>query len=166
MTQSGVYYEVKTSLPPEQIGQIAGEIYKMWLQFALGERTLGGRSLAHPTGKYAASIKLVKESAYAYSILADEEIAPEGGIIEKGHGRFDLKTKFKPGWYPMHRGSYGQPKGLGPQMWAEAREYQDTGGAFLSVNARPDSWWLPAMRAYSPARHLAQLAKTMALQAS
>jgi hypothetical protein len=152
-------YVVNTNLSPEQLSAVAIEIFSQWVSFAMGLGSIGGKMLAHPTGRYAASIEYQVLGATQISILANTGVAPEGGILESGHARFDLKTKFQKGRvYPMHRGGQAGPATMRGSMWASARRKNSTGFASIGQNSAEDSWILPAMPAYSPARLLADLA--------
>ncbi len=153
-----IHYVVETNLSPEQVSAVGTEVFKQWLEFAMGARSLGGQMLKHPTGRYAASISYAQTGAARVSIFANPAVAPEASILETGHTRFDLKTKFeKYRAYPMHRGSGGAPT-LQTRMWATARQKSSTGFASIGDASPADSWILPAMLAYSPARILADLA--------
>lgn len=139
----GKIYIVRTDLGPEDLHDVAMQIYAKWLEFALGEGALGGKTLKHPTGRYAAAISVTQEQDGSYLIYADDDL-PEAGILESGHQAFDLKTRFQQGrLYPMHRGG------------------EFTGYASISYDHLYDStaWILPAMPAYAPARILADLAR-------
>lgn len=157
--KSPVEYVVNTNLDPSQLSMVSVEIFSQWLSFALGGQSLGGRMLKHPTGRYAASIGYQVSGESQIAILADDSL-PEAGILEAGHGTFDLKTKFQVGRrYPMHRGG-GAPSNK-PSMWATARRKSSTGFASIGKNSPADSWVLPVMHAYSPAKILAELAAKM-----
>jgi len=136
----GVSYVVRTDLGPDDLHDLAMTIFKTWLEFALGEGALGGKTLKHPTGAYANAISVTQDPDGSYMILADDSL-PEAGILEFGHAAFDLKTKFQAGRsYPMHRA-----------------------GAFNGyASVGSTGWILPAMPAYSPARILADLARAQA----
>jgi hypothetical protein len=154
-------YVVETNLSPEQVSAVGVEVFRQWLEFAMGTRSLGGQMLKHPTGRYAAAISYAQVGEAKVSILADPGVDPVASILETGHERFDLKTKFLKGRsYPMHRGSGGAPT-LNARMWAQARRNTSTGYASIGDNSPADSWILPAMPAYSPARLLAELAAKM-----
>lgn len=153
MPDSTRIYNVKTNLGPGELNRLALEIYKQWVAFALGERDLGGRTLKFPTGKYAASIKIRKDSDSSYCVFADDSL-PEAGILEVGHPRFDLKTKFQKGRaYPMHTGALG-----GRGELSGTAGYTNFNG-YASIGPNSTGWILPTMPAYSPAKILAQLAR-------
>jgi hypothetical protein len=171
-----VTYVIKTNLPPEAVTQIGMEIFARWVEFALGQASLGGRRLIYPTGRYASSISFQRVGAASVAIVADESVAPEAAVLEYGHGPVDLKTKLRPGVYPMHRppgGSAHQsatgllrrgsgPPGMKPRMWAEIRQREASGYASVSPNSPPGSWIIPAMTPYAPAMMLAAMARSMA----
>ena len=172
-----VTYVVRTNLPPEAINAIGLIIFAKWLDFAMGHSVLNGKRLLYPSGKYAASISYRKEGEAAVAIVADEDMAPEAGILEQGHGPVDLKTRLQRGRaYPMHRFSLGgmfglDPAGLRrvgsgppstkPAMWAQVRMREFSGFASIGKDSDADSWIIPAMPAYSPALVLAAQAKQM-----
>lgn len=97
-------YAVKTDLPPDAVTHIGLEIFKLWVDFAMGRGAIAGRMLIYPTGKYASAISFRQEGVATVAIIADESVAPEAAILESGHGRVDLKTKLQMNRpYPMHR---------------------------------------------------------------
>lgn len=159
MARDQIEYVVETNLDPAQLSRVGIEVFSKWLGFAMGQESLGGKVLAHPTGRYAASISYAETGTAQIGIVADEAAAPEAGILEVGHSRFDLKGPFQKGRaYPMHRGGRGGPPTLRASMWATARQKNSTGYASIGPNSAADSWILPAMPAFSPARILAELA--------
>jgi hypothetical protein len=133
-------YVVKTDLPPEAVNRIGLEIYKLWLDFALGRGSVGGRRLMYPSGKYASAIQFRQEGVATVAIIADESVAPEVGILETGHGRVDLKTKLQRGRaYPMHghRISGGATRRAGPAAPARGlRMYASTSAGGVVTRAR------------------------------
>ena len=170
-------YTVQTNLDAEGVNQIGLAIFSEWLDFALGRNPIGGRMLAYPTGRYAASLQYKKLGEATVAIIADTNIAPEAAILETGHISFDLKTKLIPGKaYKMHRMT-GQnlitkalglkrigagPPSLRASMWAQIRGNEANGFASFGPNSDPNSWIMPAMPAYAPALILSQMAKSMA----
>ena len=150
----------------------------MWLNFALGGAAIGGKRLIYPSGRYAAAISYRQLGESSVAIVADESAAPEAAILESGHRAFDLKTvsALSGRAIPMHRmpGSPatmratglrrvgGGPASLRPSMWAEIRSSEGTGFASFGPNSPPGSWIIPPMAAYSPAAHLAAMARRMA----
>ena len=172
--RQGTTYVVKTDLDPAALNRIGLEIFAMWLDFAMGNKVLGGRRLVYPTGRYAASLHFRQVGEAAVAIIADEDIAPEAAVLESGHGPVDLKTKLQQGRaYPMHRPVGGNrvpgglrrvgsgPPGLKPRMWAEIRSREASGFASIGPNSPPGSWIIPAMPAYSPALVLSNMATAM-----
>lgn len=112
---------VSTDAVPEYLNNVSLDIFRMWREFALGHRHLNGRSIMHPTGRYAASISLHRYGSRVrtvrrgkemftrmvshIAIIADERIAPEAAILESGHVGIDMLDHLRPGrLYPMHRG--------------------------------------------------------------
>ncbi len=167
-------YEVQTDLPAWAVSQISLEIFRMWVNFAQGAETLGGRRIMYPTGRYASSIRSQALGVATVAIAADEDVAPEAAWIESGHKPYDMKKALMRGrGYPMHRMPGAGPGGLartgytGPissrkTMWAAARGSEFNGFASIGPNAPADSWIIPAMPAYSPALNLAIVAAKMA----
>lgn len=156
-------YEIVTDLPPAAVNAIGLEVFKQWIEFAMGTRSLGGKRLAHPTGRYAAAIEFQKTGEASVAIVADEATAPEIGILESGHGPVDLKTKLRRGKpYPIHRGTGGGPASMRSFMWARLREGGLRGFASIGPNSAPGSWVIPAMPAYSPALVLSEMAAAQA----
>lgn len=96
-------YTIHTNLDPAQLTTVAVEVYKHWLEFALGRASVGldtvkngaggsvGRILKHPSGKYASSISWKRTGQYQVTIMADTDIAKEGEWIEHGAKGFNLK---------------------------------------------------------------------------
>ena len=184
MSADDFIYTVHTDLPPQWVDRIGLMIFTQWLEFALGQRALGGNRIVYPTGKYAASIKFRREGEATVAIIADPTIAPEAMWLERGHGPIDLKKLLTPGrGYPRHRlkasaktnsltglarvgrgkapSTTGQAQkmiGGGPTMWARAKAREATGFASFGPNSAPDSWIIPPMRAYSPAYILSEMA--------
>ena len=142
MTANTSEIEIHSDLDPKVVNKIAMYIFGLWIDFALGKLALGGRKIIYPdrTG-YAASIQHTgREGNAIVGIYADESIAPEAGILEKGHGPFDLKTRLGPGHYPMHGfrfgggvtpvrriGASGRPTLTKRFMWARMRENVSSG---------------------------------------
>lgn len=111
---------VATDLIPEYLNAVSVDIFRLWRQFALGQTHLGGRSIAYPSGRYAASISMHRygtrvttvRSGREYhtrqishiAIIADERLAPEAHLLEYGHKPIDMLEHLDPGRrYPMHR---------------------------------------------------------------
>ena len=86
-------YTVHTNANPQQLGLIAADTYKQWMEFALGHKEIGGKKLMHPSGKYAASISWQRQGTYQVVIVADDTVAPEGKWIEDGISGFSIKQK-------------------------------------------------------------------------
>ena len=177
MAANGFTYVIRTNLPPEAVSRIGMAIFALWVDFAMGNGTLNGKRLVHPTGRYAASIEYKQMGAASVAIVANEDAAPEAGILESGHGSVDLKTKLEHGRpYPMHRAlgsdipsggakaGYVPGASLKPTMWAEVRKRSGSGFASIGPNSAPGSWIIPPMPAYAPAMALASIARSMAGQ--
>jgi hypothetical protein len=187
-----VNYVVKTDLPPNEVTRIGLEIFKLWVDFAMGRGSIAGRTLVHPTGQYASAIQFRQEGISTVAIIADGIVA---NVLESGHGRVDLKQKLQSGRaYPMHGARLAQPSSTGlrrsgvasparlrysvsapggtvrgarliggrKSMWATMKATTATGFASFGPNSAPDSWIIPPMAAYSPAANLARMAAQMA----
>jgi hypothetical protein len=154
-------YDVYTNADPEEISEVALDLYKEWLDFAEGLGRIGGRRLVHPTGRYAKSLRLDRGDLQHVAIIADEKVAPEALWLEVGHGSFDLKESLVRGKaYPIHRGgmlSWHPPSASGFQHPALGMEASHR-GQFLVAWARVGGtgWIVPAMPAYEPGLHLAR----------
>ena len=85
-------YTIHTDLDPEQLTNVAVEVYRHWLQFALGRVSIGSHYLKHPTGKYASALSWKKTGEYQVTIMADSSIAKEVESIETGAPAYDLKS--------------------------------------------------------------------------
>jgi hypothetical protein len=115
-------YDIFTDLDPDMLGSVAAATYYRWLEFAIGKTDIGGKTLKHPSGRYASAISWKKTSRAVVSIIADESVANEVGIIEDGSPAVDLKSKMltagkskrsKAGY--LYRTLY-----LRPDQWREA----------------------------------------------
>jgi hypothetical protein len=165
--------EVVTDLDPERLNAVGLEIFRKWIEFAMGGGMLGGRRIMHPTGRYASSIRYKRYGQAHVAIIADESVAPEALILEIGHGPIDLLTKLAAGrTYPIHRGAQGAYLGggaRGKRMWAQARAAGFSGFATTptsiadrgpaNTSGTGPAWTIPAMPAYSPAHILAELVR-------
>lgn len=158
---TGPFYEVKTNLDPASVSALALKVFALWVDFALGNRTVGGKKLMYPTGRYAASIQYKQEGAATVAIYSD---APVAGILEAGHGPVDLKTRLRHGRaYPL------RPPPKSSAMWATARTASQKASvrgstvyASIGPNSSPGSWIIPAMPAYNTAMILASQAQIVA----
>lgn len=164
-------FDVMTDLEPEYLSEAAIAVFQMWVEFALGQTELNGHKIENPTGRYASSISMRAYGERRIAIISNSKIAPEADILETGHPAIDLKKRLTPGRvYPMHRGSGFTHVGGGGRagyrgtrkMWAKARSAGAAGFATVPTHITPenaDSWIIPEMPAYSPARLLATLAR-------
>jgi len=168
-----IVYDVITDLNPAALNAVGQEVYRRWLDFALGRDSLGGRRIMHPTGRMASAIEFQQRGQSRVAIIADENIAPEAGILETGHGAIDLLQKLTPGrTYPIHRGTGDAApqiaSGRGARrIWASVRAAGFSGYATVprfrragsrNTSGRGPAWVIPPMPAYSPAHILAELA--------
>lgn len=181
-------YEVFTDLDPDALTEIAVEVYRRWLEFALGKDEIGGRLLSFPSGRYAASMSWRRTGVASVALIADEKIAPEAKWIEEGRAGADMKaamlgkgkTRVSSDGYlyrviPMRRDSRTPGFDLGEiatssagerlpirvsRLWARPRLRNDP-DRFVTMTNEPGSseWMIPAMPAYSPAAILAALVR-------
>lgn len=165
-------YDIYTDMDEATLTEVGFEIMKKWIAFAMGKEEIAGHFVRNPTGKMASSIRMEGRGVAHIAIIAD---APEAEILETGHDAVDLKIKLTPGRaYPMHRGeagSYGSNgysapilnstfSGKARNVWAVVRAAGSTGFATVpsEINSEnADSWIIPAMSAWSPAQHLADM---------
>ena len=119
---------VATDAIPEYLNAVSLDIFRMWREFALGQRALG-RTLMHPTGKYASSISMhrygtrvttvregrefaVRQISHIAIIASspDENIEKQINSIEYGHEMIDMLDYLDPNTrYPMHRSGMTPP---------------------------------------------------------
>jgi hypothetical protein len=184
---NGLTYEVQTDLDPQMLTTVGLAIYKRWVEFAMGRAGLNGRTLMHPTGRYASSIRFKQTGVASVAIFAIEQPLKAGskysiaGLIEEGHDKVDLKTYFARGKvFRIDRGAKtgksGGPSGyewsgeghMSPRrnmaafnkrdnIWAARKQHGFTG--FARLGGDPEAWVIPAMPAYSPAKVLVDLLK-------
>ena len=170
-------WTVDTDLDPETVTAVGLEIFKAWVDFAMGKSDLGGKRIMHPTGRYASAIQFKKTGIARVAIIVNETTAPEAGILETGHKAIDLKqiAALQGRSLPMHRGqkgSYGSA-GYGPpalgggkrgaKMWAKSRAQGFTGFARVPTHItaeNADSWIIPPMAAYSPSGFLVDMLRS------
>jgi hypothetical protein len=165
----GQTWDIITDMDPETITAVGLKIAEKWIRFALGAETLGGKMLMHPTGRYASSIRFQQTGQARVAIIADEKKAPEGAILEEGHGAIDLKQTMFGKTIPLFRGTPGQygsagygapildttPMGRRKNVWAQPRAQGYTGMRTVGRSG----WVIPPMPAYSPAAHMVDLLK-------
>lgn len=154
-------YVVRTNLPPDKLSDLSVQVFRRWLEFALGLTEMNGHKLKHPTGKYASSLTYRQTGRASVQVFANEQTAPHANAIETGHTAIDMKQHLDMGRvYPMHgfdrpypsMGDYAGPSGK-PIMWAYNRIQGFTGFARVG----PSGWVIPPMPAYSPAKILSDL---------
>ncbi len=92
-------YDVHTNLDPQQLTALAAETYRVWLNFALGKQEIGGHTLQHPTGQYAAALSWKRTGVASIAIIADESV-PQVGWIEYGRAGADIKAAMLQGVTP------------------------------------------------------------------
>lgn len=84
-------YTIQTNADPAMLGIIAAEIYKQWMEFALGHEALGGKKLVNPSGKYASAISWKRTGTYSVAITADSTISKQVDTVEEGASAFSIK---------------------------------------------------------------------------
>lgn len=161
-------YEVKTNLNPEQLTELAAETYRIWLGFALGKTSIGGKTLAHPSGRYAAALSWRRTGIASIAIIADES-TPEVGWIEYGRQGADIREAMlsggnakigKDGYayrvIPMRPDQWRATPSLGAsdivasgggeklrpgvaKIWATARPPVDGASEYVTMSANPDA---------------------------
>lgn len=159
-------YEVKTNLNPEQLTELAAETYRLWLAFALGSQAIGGKTLAHPSGRYAAALSWRRTGEASIAIIADES-TPEVGWIEYGRQGADIREAMlsggnakigKDGYayrvVPIRPDDWRDTPSLGAsdimasaggeklrpgiaKLWATARPPVDGASRFVTMSANP-----------------------------
>lgn len=177
-------HDVHTNLDPETLTEVVAETYRMWLAFALGQGEIGGKTLAHPSGRYAASISYRKTGAASFAVIADESVAPEALWIEDGRRGANMKDAMLAGGkigkdgcryrdIPIRKDGVAPGFDLGDavtngregrlpakvgRLWATPRAHTDA-GRYVRMSDAPGSsaWQIPDMPAYSPAAILADL---------
>jgi hypothetical protein len=165
---------VYTDLSHDSLTRVGLEIFRMWVDFAMGGLEINGKRIAHPTGRYASAIRIDSKGPGHVAVIVDEWRAPEAAIIESGHGAIDMKRYLEPGRvYPMHRGGAGpfgggggaprfdrSTRALRNNIWAQIRGTGFSGFAATpkAGEARPMSGWIiPPMAAYAPAEYFSNL---------
>jgi hypothetical protein len=179
-------HHVYTNMNPEELTGIAAETFRRWLAFAQGKEAIGGRTLAHPSGRYAASISWKKTGVASVAIFADEKIAPEAQWIEEGRAGVDMKSvmlgkgntkRSKDGYLyraiPIRSDSFSPVFGPGAirttasgesikkgvaKLWAEPRSTYSS-DRLVTMSNRPGSasWKIPVFQPYAPAHILKTL---------
>lgn len=168
-------YDIHTDMDPDMLNEVGLHIFQEWIAFALGKKELGGHMLMHPSGKYASSIQFRRYGKSRIAIYTDDAFAPEAQWIEEGHRRVDLKEdpKLRGRTLVMHRGGkgdygsagYGDPvmsSSRRKSIWANVREQGFSGFATVPSHTTPEnanSWIIPRMEAYAPARILADMVR-------
>lgn len=162
-------YTVYTNLDPLQLSELAAETFFVWLKFALGEQALGGKKLAHPSGRYASAISWKRTGVAQVAIIADEDAIREVGAIEYGHPATSMKDHMlyggnarlsKEGYMyrviPLRPDQWRPTPTLQPdmvvdtvtggrlrkgvaRMWAQPRPWVDPKSRFRTMSNKPGS---------------------------
>lgn len=177
---------MNSDLPPETLSILVAETYRLWLNFALGKTALGGKTLSHPSGNYAACLSWKKTGVASFAIIADEAKAPEALWIEQGKSSYEGlkelmlskgKVSKKGNRYriiPIGNNDSPEPSlDMGSiittpsserlpagqaRIWAKSANTGSARFVTMSDNS-PSEWILPSIPAYSPAYILSQLLK-------
>jgi len=154
---------------PQELTELASETFFAWIKWALGQSSLDGKKLAHPSGRYASAITWKKTGVAKVSVIADEDAIPEVGAIEYGHPAVSLRDSMLFGanvrmskdgyayryiplrpnqWRPtptlqanMAVGSStgGRLRAGVARMWAQPRPWVDKNSNFRTMSNRPGS---------------------------
>jgi hypothetical protein len=84
-------FVVQTNLSPDELTDVAIATYVKWLAWAIGDGSLLGKTLKHPSGRYASSISWRRTGIATVAIIADESIAPEATWLEKGASAHSMR---------------------------------------------------------------------------
>lgn len=188
-------YEVHSDISPEEVTIIAAAVYREWLAFALGGFSIGGKTLKHPSGRYAAAISWRQTGTASVALIADEDAAPEALWIEEGRSGADMKAAMlaggkigkdgyryrtipirKDGTIPktaqaanIVRGKSGGER-LGSRIakiWAKPRPAVNASHyAVMSNRPGAAAWQIPDMPAYAPAKILSDLLRQQLAKAA
>lgn len=179
--------DVYSDLKPAELNAIGLAIFKVWSEFALGQRRLGGRSLKQPTGAYQSSLKFEVIGKGHVAVISDTGIAPHAKYIESGHRAVDMLMHLRAGRpYPMQRTGFFEVSGgpqrfsINPQTGKRSRarssgllraghfvssvngivrtpKDRSTLGSRMNTSRTGPAWTIPAMPAYSPTKLLMAL---------
>ena len=179
--------DIYADLKPAELNAVGLAMFKIWTEFALGQRRLGGRKLKQPTGTYASALRFEASGKNHVAVIVDEGKAPHAKVIEHGHRQVDLLDHVAPGRaIPMYRTQFSEVPGgsvrfnINPQTGKRGRAVSAgvmRSGGFVptltgivrapksrselagrrNTSGRGPAWTIPAMPAYSPARLIAQL---------
>jgi hypothetical protein len=178
-----ITYEVHTDLPPEQLDKLAMDTFVRWVNFALGNESLGGKSLKPISFSYAKSINLKRESPLGYLIESDPSIAPYAGVFDTGYDGFNIGAKMLRGKpsrvipMPNPENSVKRPHGgtissISRQGSRSSPKISGKSGGKIYLlpsgktnfrtitqkNIAQGVWQVPGMRAMRPAYELSKIA--------
>ncbi len=176
-------YVVRTSLSSELLGEAALATFKLWVEFAIGKKALGGKTLKHATGDYASAIHY-KIGERVAEIWTDEDPQQHPSVqpIEYGRPETELKPHMlgKGNTRMDHEGHLyriiplkgdegstelvpGMESSRMQMMSVHTKELQSSPGhvRFRVMSDKPGSspWKIPPMKPYAPAEILAGLLK-------
>lgn len=178
--------DVYSELSGKQLNAVGLAIFKVWSEFAMGQRRLGGRRLQQPTGVYASSLRFEVLGKNHVAVISDEGIAPHARILETGHGAYNMLDYLQPGRaYPITRTTFKAVPGAATRyaIYPGTGKRARTGAGVMraghfvpsvtglvrtpvdpqSVSGRMNTsqtgpaWTVPAMPAYTPTRYIMQL---------
>lgn len=167
---------------PAELNAVTMAIFKVWTEWSLGQRALGGRRLRQPTGTYASALRVEMDGKNHAAVFVDTSVAPYAEALETGHRAFSMLDYMAPGQrIPIHRtgfiqGAIGLRYSINPTTGKASRARSSglyRAGRFVSglygIVRVPSSatgsntshtgpaWTVPAMAAYAPARIIASL---------
>lgn len=97
---------VKSNLDPEEISEALLDTFTEWVDFALGEKELGGKTLKAPSGRMASAMRAETDqdgNVVAVYFNTEEVGAMINEYMTKGHREFSLKDKMlQPGKPGVH----------------------------------------------------------------
>ena len=178
--------DVYSDLSAKELNAVGLAVFRVWSEFAMGQRRLGGRRIREPTGVYASSLRMEVVGKNHVAVIADTSIAPHAKILETGHRAFSMLDHLTPGKaYPITRRRFMESAAAptnyayNPRTGRRARTGSGLmrGGTFVptitgivrtpvdrssiagrtNTSGRGPAWTVPAMPAYSPARLIAAL---------
>ncbi len=167
---------------PAELNAVSLAIFRVWSEWSLGQRALGGRRLRQPTGTYASALRIEMDGKNHAAVFVDTSVASHAEALETGHPAYSMLDYMTPGQrIPIHRtgfvpGAAGLRYSVNP-VTGKASRARSSGlyragrwvaGLYGIVrvpraasgrntsNTGP-AWTIPAMPSYAPARHIAAM---------
>lgn len=167
---------------PEELNAVGLAIFRVWSEFGMGQRAIGGRRFRQPTGTYASALRIEAQGKNHVAVFVDETVAPYAKALETGHKAFSMLDHLTPGMrIPIKR--TGFVAGPSPYRFSvnprtrQASRARSSGlyraGRFVAAlygivrvpqsakgsntSGTGPAWTVPAMPAYSPARNIAAM---------